>query len=603
MPAKGKGRGKAVTGHQLASTLRKGTELKDLRKKSWYLGEAIGSGGFGLIYLADDDKNSTGNDKAKFVIKVEPHGNGPLYCEVAFYQRAARQETLTAWKNKTHLSYVGIPAYTSHGLHANGKENLRFMVMPRYGSDLHSLWLKANKKFPRATVCQLAIELINSLQYMHENEYVHADVKGANILLGFKNPNQIYLVDFGLAFRYIVDGKHKSYVEDPRKAHDGTIEYTSRDSHRGVAPSRRSDLEILGYVLLHWVCGRLPWEDNLNNKNYVRDQKIQNMDNIKAFISSVYPESKSKKAVEIEKFLLNVSKLEYDEEPDYTILKKYFQDALKSLGVPLKAKITFENDETPTPAKKKRTTQSRAKSSQSEEEGLCKKRPKRTPAKRKQVTSSSSEEDALNIESSATSETTPAKVTSKPKKLPTTSARKRRQKVTSKKAALTSSSDENIVNNDDSSTDAEEYSPEMSPPKKAKKIITKKQSKKTKTYIDENKLSTTATENSEEEVKVVDSTFDVTSPRRSPRFSSNIRNSITKSPSEIATGPKSSSMIKSRYSMAPLHTKSVLGKDDSLSGKFSGKHPVIIRRRKVKRPKNDATTQTTPSLKKTLARA
>ena len=48
------------------------------------------------------------------------------------------------------------------------------------------------------------------------------------------NMFQIYLVDYGLAYRYTVDGVHKVYKEDPRKAHDGTIEYTSRDAHKGV---------------------------------------------------------------------------------------------------------------------------------------------------------------------------------------------------------------------------------------------------------------------------------------------------------------------------------------------------------------------------------
>jgi len=45
---------------------------------------------------------------------------------------------------------------------------------------------------------------------------------------------QVYLVDYGLATHYICDGKHRAYKEDPRKAHDGTIEFTSRDAHKGV---------------------------------------------------------------------------------------------------------------------------------------------------------------------------------------------------------------------------------------------------------------------------------------------------------------------------------------------------------------------------------
>ena len=40
-------------------------------------------------------------------------------------------------------------------------------------------------------------------------------------------------------------------------------------------PSRRADLEILGYCLLQWACGRLPWESNLEDKDYVASEKIR----------------------------------------------------------------------------------------------------------------------------------------------------------------------------------------------------------------------------------------------------------------------------------------------------------------------------------------
>lgn len=43
----------------------------------------------------------------------------------------------------------------------------------------------------------------------------------------------MYLIDYGLACRYITNGQHKELKEDRRKAHDGTIEFTSRDAHIG----------------------------------------------------------------------------------------------------------------------------------------------------------------------------------------------------------------------------------------------------------------------------------------------------------------------------------------------------------------------------------
>lgn len=58
-------------------------------------------------------------------------------------------------------------------------------------------------------------------------------------MTGYKRDqaHRVYLVDYGLAFRYNADGQHVEYQEDPRKAHDGTIEFTSIDAHNGVRES------------------------------------------------------------------------------------------------------------------------------------------------------------------------------------------------------------------------------------------------------------------------------------------------------------------------------------------------------------------------------
>jgi len=51
-------------------------------------------------------------------------------------------------------------------------------------------------------------------------------------------------VDYGLAYRYVGDGGRRTeYKEDPRRTHDGTIEFTSRDAHRGVRKKTFVSLE------------------------------------------------------------------------------------------------------------------------------------------------------------------------------------------------------------------------------------------------------------------------------------------------------------------------------------------------------------------------
>lgn len=42
-----------------------------------------------------------------------------------------------------------------------------------------------------------------------------------------------------------------------------------------LAPSRRGDLEILGYCMLQWLCGKLPWEQNLKDPVAVQTAKTR----------------------------------------------------------------------------------------------------------------------------------------------------------------------------------------------------------------------------------------------------------------------------------------------------------------------------------------
>ncbi|KAF6036019.1 VRK1 [Bugula neritina] len=260
--------------YQLCDSITEGSRVKDIFKKEWVIGKPVGTGGFGRLYQAADFSGSTGSD---YVIKIEPNDNGPLFSELKFYQRKAKESMVKEYMSKHKLKKLGVPWYISSGQHDIDKTKLRFMVIPRYSTDLQKLFMQCGKKFPLKTVLTIALQVLDSLEYIHSGTeaYVHTDIKAANLLLGLHDPNQVYLVDFGLAAKYENEGTHKEYKADPRKAHNGTIEFTSRDAHRGCEPSRRGDLEILGYCCIQWLCSELPWETCLNQPEKVKSLKEQ----------------------------------------------------------------------------------------------------------------------------------------------------------------------------------------------------------------------------------------------------------------------------------------------------------------------------------------
>ncbi|XP_077998410.1 serine/threonine-protein kinase VRK1-like [Glandiceps talaboti] len=336
MPAKAKAAPKKrqPKGHKLPEHFPEGTVLTDIQKRQWQLGKSIGCGGFGEIYLAQNDTSKPVGSNAENVVKIEPHANGPLFVELHFYHRAGKPDMIEKWKSAKKLKHIGMPKLIASGNHSSPKDKYRFLVLERFSTDLQKVFESSGKKFTLKTAYNLGLQMLDVLEYLHEHEYVHADIKAGNILLGWSptktSTDLVYLVDFGLAHRYIPDGKHHLYKEDPSKAHDGTIEFTSRDAHRGTKPSRRGDIEILGYCILQWLCRVLPWEDNLDNKDYVKDQKIKYMSNLPSLMKKCFPAGRC--PASLLKYFEHVNKLDYCEKPDYAYLKKLLHAEIKKEG-------------------------------------------------------------------------------------------------------------------------------------------------------------------------------------------------------------------------------------------------------------------------------
>ncbi|XP_065168643.1 serine/threonine-protein kinase VRK1 [Atheta coriaria] len=321
--------------------IAQGEVLQDICKRQWILGPSIGKGGFGEIYSARPSDNSTKD--YKYVIKIEPHENGPLFVEMHFYNRCAREKDVVEFKQMKKLKHLGMPIYIASGSHTYKNEKYRFIVMEKFApQDIWKLFVMNDKRLSPICVYRLAMQMLDVLEYIHSKGYIHGDIKGANILLSEKDANCAFLVDFGLAGKFTTEPQ---YVPNPKRMHNGTIEYLSRDAHHGVQ-TRRGDIEILAYNMIHWLTGTLPWEGNSNPES-VQQEKENFMDNITKFSTCLDSEVRGT----IVELLTFINSIKHDEAPDYAKVHKILLKGLKSVGGTESSPLVFTS-----PKKRKSAT-------------------------------------------------------------------------------------------------------------------------------------------------------------------------------------------------------------------------------------------------------
>lgn len=256
----------------------------------------IGEGSFGKIYKG---KNIRTNELVAIKVESISGGNKLLKNESIIYQYLSKSKKIQDF---------GIPQIKWFGIF----ENNYFMVVNLLGESLESI--KKNNKFSIELTVSVGIQIIKILEFIHTNELIHRDIKPDNFLIGREIDNKIYIIDFGFCKKYIQNNGEHIKCNNLSKIL-GTPNYISINIHNLYEPSRRDDLESLGYMLLYFYYGYLPWE-NTNSLEDIKTLKI-NYINDETKVKGIF--------INYFKYIVNLS---FEEKPNYNYLINLLQNKL-----------------------------------------------------------------------------------------------------------------------------------------------------------------------------------------------------------------------------------------------------------------------------------
>ena len=263
----------------------------------------LGEGSFGKVYKAEYNGDN-------YAIKME--------------NKSKEQGLLEL--EATIMSYLkgpNIPFIKSYGY--SGDFNV--LVMQLLDKSLEDLINKYNT-FSIKTVAMLGYQMVNILQYIHDRHIIHRDIKPDNFVMGAQEDNaKLYILDFGLAKKYRSSRTLVQYPYVKKKKLTGTARYASIHALEAYEQSRRDDLESVGYVLMYFLRGNLPWQGLKVRSKEDRYKKIleKKKETSSQDLCKDFPH-------EFFEYVDYSKNLEYEENPDYDFLRQKFLDVLKGLN-------------------------------------------------------------------------------------------------------------------------------------------------------------------------------------------------------------------------------------------------------------------------------
>ncbi len=193
----------------------------------------IGQGGFGKVYMGEHITLKT-----RVAIKLLP-------------------SDLSREEGDKFLAQVRIASAFNHPhiirILEFGEENATPFLVMDYAPNgsLRELHPRGTQ-LPLTTIVSYVKQIADALQYIHDQNMIHRDIKPHNMLLGANH--EILLSDFGIA----VASESMGYRRQKVQEFEGTILYAAPEQIRGRSRFA-SDQYALGVLVYEWLSGSCPF--------------------------------------------------------------------------------------------------------------------------------------------------------------------------------------------------------------------------------------------------------------------------------------------------------------------------------------------------------
>lgn len=211
---------------------------------AWIRGRVIGKGKNGTVYLAKS--RNPRNLFSEIAVKSDIFSNSS----------SLRKEKKILDKLINLSSHV-IQSYGAEITTSQNGENIFYNLLLEYCSG-GSLSDRINKwrgiGLPLAEVKSYTVDILRGLYWIHKSNYVHCDIKPANILLVPKSP-----ISEGFNAKIAGFGSAKK-VDKKSERLTGTCLYMSPEQIGFMIQGPPSDIWSLGCVLVEMISGNPVWE-------------------------------------------------------------------------------------------------------------------------------------------------------------------------------------------------------------------------------------------------------------------------------------------------------------------------------------------------------